>query len=58
MKVKKHYEQDKVIVYAGEDQFATVLTFDDEPQMQRLGECLKDLARGAQSVELSKPHQP
>ena len=53
MKVRKSYQKDKVIVYALEGDMLMVMRFDDEQQMRRLGECLKDLARtGAKEVEI------
>jgi hypothetical protein len=42
-------------VYINEDGLQTCLTFDDERQMARAGECLRDLARiGGESVEIVK----
>jgi len=42
-------------VYINEDGLQTRLTFDDERQMARAGECLRDLARiGGESVEIVK----
>ena len=53
MKVRKSYQKDKVIVCALEGDMLMVMRFDDEQQMRRLGECLKDLARtGAKEVEI------
>ena len=55
MKATKHYEHGHVIVYINEDGLQTCLTFDDERQMARAGECLRDLARiGGDSVEIVK----
>lgn len=53
MKVTKHYEQDHVILYASEGSMIERIMLDDDQQMRRLGECLKDLARtGAKEVEI------
>lgn len=53
MKVTKHYEQDYVILYASEDSMMERIMLDNDQQMRRLGECLKDLARtGAKEVEI------
>ena len=55
MKATKHYEHGHVIVYINEDGLQTCLTFDDERQMARAGECLRDLARiGGETVEIVK----
>lgn len=48
----KRYEDGKVIAYVDEGRFSTEVVFCDEEQMRRMGECLRDLARGARSVEL------
>lgn len=53
MKVTKHYEQDFIILYASEGNMIERIMLDNEQQMRRLGECLKDLARtGAKEVEI------
>lgn len=53
MKVTRHYEQDHVILYASEGSMMERIMLDDDQQMRRLGECLKDLARtGAKEVEI------
>ena len=53
MKVTKHYEQDFIILYASEGSMVERIMLDNEQQMRRLGEGLKDLARtGAKEVEI------
>lgn len=53
MKVTKHYEQEHVILYVSEGSMIERIMLDDDQQMRRLGECLKDLARtGAKEVEI------
>ena len=53
MKVTKHYEQDHIILYVSEGNMVERIMLDDDQQMRRLGECLKDLARtGAKEVEI------
>ena len=53
MKVTKHYEQDHVILYASEGSMIERIMLDNDQQISRLGECLKDLARtGAKEVEI------
>ena len=53
MKVTKHYEQDHVILYVSEGSMTERIMLDDEQQMRRLGDCLKDIARmGAKEVEI------
>ena len=53
MKVTRHYEQDRVILYVSEGSMIERIMLDDDQQMRRLGECLKDLARtGAKEVEI------
>ena len=53
MKVTRHYEQDHVILYVSEGSMIERIMLDDDQQMRRLGECLKDLARtGAKEVEI------
>ncbi len=55
MKAKKHYENGKVMVYCTEGTMSTCLTFDDEKQMRRMGECLRDLARiGGNEVSIGE----
>ena len=49
----KEYKEDKVIAHVTIDSrqpFA--LAFDSEQEMQRLGECLIDLARGCRSSKI------
>jgi len=58
MKVTKHYEQDHVILYVSEGSMIERIMLDDDQQMRRLGECLKDLARtGAKEVEIIIPKE-
>lgn len=45
MTATKHYENDHVIIYVEEGAMQTCITLDNERQMYRLGECLKDLYR-------------
>lgn len=59
MKVKKHYENGAVVVYAQEERkdglpsISFCLVFDNEQQLRRLGECLTDLSRiGGNEVEI------
>ena len=53
MKVTKHYEQDHVILYVSEGNMVERIMLDNEQQMRRLGECLKDLARtGSKEVKI------
>ena len=53
MKVTKHYEQDHIILYVSEGNMVERIMLDDDQQMRRLGECLKDLVRtGAKEVEI------
>lgn len=53
MKVRKHYEQDHIILYVEEGDMQTCITLDSEKQMRRLDECLIDLERtGAKEVQI------
>ena len=45
MRVTKHYEHDRVILYVEEGDTQTCITLESERQMRRLGECLLDLYR-------------
>ena len=45
MKVKKHYEQDHVILYVTEGDLQTTITLKSDRQMKRLADCLTDLYR-------------
>ena len=45
MKVKKHYEQDHVILYVTEGDLQTAITLESDRQMKRLADCLTDLYR-------------
>lgn len=45
MKVKKHYENDHVMLYVEEGDLNTCITLDNEHQILRLGNCLIDLWR-------------
>ena len=54
MKATKHYECGYIFVYFTGDDYERVLTFDNEGQMSRVGEILKDLARiGGNTVEIT-----
>ena len=53
MKVTRHYEQDRVILYVSEGSMTERIMLDDDQQMRRLGECLIDLERtGAKEVQI------
>lgn len=53
MKVTKFCEQDHVILYVSECNMTERIMLDNDQQMRRLGECLKDLARtGAKEVQI------
>lgn len=53
MKVRKHYEQDHVILYVEDGDMHTCITLDDEKQMRRLGQCLIDLDRtGGKEIQI------
>ena len=53
MKVTKYFVQDHVILYVKEGRMIERIILDNEQQMRRLGECLKDLARtGAKEVQI------
>lgn len=45
MKVKKHYENDHVMLYVEEGDLNTCITLDNDRQILRLGSCLIDLWR-------------
>ena len=45
MRVTKHYEHDRVILYVEEGDTQTCITLESDRQVQRLGECLLDLYR-------------
>jgi hypothetical protein len=45
MRVTKHYEHDRVMLYVVEGDTQTCITLESDRQMQRLGECLLDLYR-------------
>ena len=45
MRVTKHYEHDRVMLYVVEGETQTCITLESDRQMQRLGECLLDLYR-------------
>jgi hypothetical protein len=58
MKVKKHYEQDHVMLYVEDEGLSTCITLDSEQQMRRLGECLIDLYRtGGREVTIGEPRK-
>lgn len=45
MRVTKHYEHDRVILYVVEGDTQTCITLEIDRQVKRLGECLLDLYR-------------
>ena len=45
MRVTKHYEHDRVILYVEEGDTQTCITLESDRQVKRLGECLLDLYR-------------
>jgi hypothetical protein len=45
MRVTKHYEHDRVMLYVVEGDTKTCITLESDRQVQRLGECLLDLYR-------------
>jgi hypothetical protein len=45
MRVTKHYEHDRVMLYVVEGDTQTCITLESDRQVQRLGECLLDLYR-------------
>ena len=45
MRVTKHYEHDRVMLYVVEGDTQTCITLESDRQMKRLGECLLDLYR-------------
>ena len=45
MKVTKHYEHDRVMLYVEEGDTRTCITLESDRQMRRLAECLLDLYR-------------
>ena len=45
MKVTKHYEHNRVMLYVVEGDTQTCITLESDRQMRRLGECLLDLYR-------------
>ena len=49
----KEYKDDKVMAHITiDDRQPFTLAFDSEQEMQRLGECLIDLARGCRSAKI------
>ena len=53
MKATKHYESNRVYVYLTIDDRTSILSFANETEMRRAGQCLVDLARiGGNSVEI------
>lgn len=57
MRVTKHYEHDRVMLYVVEGDIQTCITLESDRQMQRLGECLLDLYRtDGREVEI-KPNK-
>ena len=53
MRVTKHYEHDRVMLYVVEGDTQTCITLESDRQMRRLGECLIDLERtGAREVTI------
>lgn len=57
MIVKKHYENDHVILYVEENGWRTCITLDNDRQMRRLGECLIDLERTGSSEVSIEPNK-
>lgn len=57
MIVKKHYENDHVILYVEENGWRTCITLDNDRQMRRLGECLIDLERTGSSDVSIEPNK-
>jgi len=45
MKLRKHYENDHVIIYVEEGDVKTCITLESDRQMRRLADCLLDLYR-------------
>ena len=45
MRVTKHYEHDRVMLYVVEGDTQMCITLESDRQVQRLGECLLDLYR-------------
>ena len=45
MRVTKHYEHDRVMLYVVEGDTQTCITLESDRQVKRLGECLLDLYR-------------
>ena len=45
MRVTKHYEHDRVMLYVVEGDTQTCITLESDRQVRRLGECLLDLYR-------------
>ena len=45
MRVTKHYEHDRVMLYVVEGDTQTCITLESDRQMRRLAECLLDLYR-------------
>ena len=53
MKATKHYESNRVYVYLTIDERTSILSFANETEMRRAGQCLIDLARiGGNEVEI------
>jgi len=53
MKATKHYESNRVYVYLTIDERTSILSFANETEMRRAGQCLVDLARiGGNTVEI------
>ena len=57
MKVKKHYENDHVLIYASEGSMSTCITLDSDEQVRRLGECLVDLHRTGGKQVIIEPRK-
>ena len=53
MTVMRYYEENHILLYVSEGSMVERIMLDNDQQMRRLGECLKDLARtGAKEVEI------
>jgi hypothetical protein len=53
MTVMRYYEENHILLYVSEGSMVERIMLDNDQQMRRLGECLKDLARtGAKEVQI------
>jgi hypothetical protein len=49
----RYYEENHILLYVSEGSMVERIMLDNDQQMRRLGECLKDLARtGAKEVQI------